>query len=368
MDRTTVVVAACAGAAVCAGVYVLWGPENFFRPKVACSGLSNLGNTCFMNAVLQALAPLPGLREWLGSVAARHRGRLAAAMEQVLTVLSDGRAGVYAPVEVLQALRFHLWTLNSEQQDALELFHVLLTTVGEELDSCPSLLAGLLPLLQDEEGAANKTIALTRTGRVPGPEKQLVCPLQGLLSSELHCYHCLFSFPTKFETFDSLSLTLPRSPEGQCTLHSCLLDFVKSEVVTEVECPQCSKKAGHKIKRTFLKKLQLGRPPDLLCIHFNRTLWLSDGSLYKNDILVSFSVDFDASELLKRSSAQSQLTYKLCAVIEHCGSPHSGHYITYRRASGNRRRWVYTSDTTVYAVSIHTVLKSQAYMLFYQRR
>ena len=57
-------------------------------------------------------------------------------------------------------------------------------------------------------------------------------------------------------------------------------------------------------------------------------------------------------------------TYKLYAVIEHLGGPHSGHYCTYRR-HGNH--WIYTSDTLVYPVSTKEVMKCQAYMLFYQR-
>ena len=33
MDQTTLMTVAALGVAVCAGIYVLWGPDNWFRKK-----------------------------------------------------------------------------------------------------------------------------------------------------------------------------------------------------------------------------------------------------------------------------------------------------------------------------------------------
>ncbi len=127
--------------------------------------------------------------------------------------------------------------------------------------------------------------------------------------------------------------------------------------------PQVAKK---KVKRKFWKRLQLGRPPDCLCIHFKRTTWGNDGQLHKNNTFVSFPISLNISQYLKshsRVKGGSSHTYTLYAVTEHLGGPFSGHYQTYRRVK--ERQWVCTSDTVVYGATAHEVTNCTAYMLFY---
>lgn len=128
------------------------------------------------------------------------------------------------------------------------------------------------------------------------------------------------------------------------------------------------KVAGVKKKRKFSKRLQIGRPPNCLCIHLNRTRWLPDGTMFKNNTHVTFPLSLDAGWLLRRPpSGIGRVKYKLVAAVEHMGGPFSGHYITYRRCGPTHRQWVYTSDTSVYASTTEDVLKCKAYMLFYCR-
>lgn len=151
-------------------------------------------------------------------------------------------------------------------------------------------------------------------------------------------------------------------------------------------------RAGRTMKRTHLKRLQLGRAPAALCIHMNRTVWLADGSLVKNNQHMRFPVQLDASALLKGASTTGRhsggggitgggggVMYVLCAVVEHEGGPNSGHYVTYRRCGGagigdgrgtggRGNWWVCASDTAVYSASLDEVLGAEAYMLFYSRK
>lgn len=63
-----ILVAAGLTAAVVVGAFVLLGPGG--APKVRkrrgqIAGLQNLGKTCFLNTLLQALAACPSFIEWL---------------------------------------------------------------------------------------------------------------------------------------------------------------------------------------------------------------------------------------------------------------------------------------------------------------
>ena len=54
------------------------------------------------------------------------------------------------------------------------------------------------------------------------------------------------------------------------------------------------------------------------------------------------------------------------AVLVHLGEVNSGHYVTYRWLPG--QQWLFTSDTDTRLVPQAEVLRSQAYMLLYQRQ
>lgn len=66
-----------------------------------------------------------------------------------------------------------------------------------------------------------------------------------------------------------------------------------------------------------MKQLQLGRAPECLCIHLKRTVWLSNGSLCKDNTKVSFPARLDISTVMKVQGRCVAYTHTQCRTGDH---------------------------------------------------
>lgn len=325
-------------------------------------GLRNLGNTCFVNAVIQALASLPIFVQWaLQSSEDGRFGRLFSSLTSILSALNSSEATeeCLETKEVLNALMSHGWVINFQQQDAHELFQVLMSTLEEELSESSG---GLFSSLRQESSPPSKF--LSKAGTVALPLR--MSPFRGLLTSQLTCTSCKHKFPVRIEPFESLSLPIYRSRVSflfdSSSLEMCLKNFTNSELVEDVVCDNCSKSGSS--RQRCVKSLSILRPPKCLCVHLQRVTWSADNYPTKTESFVRFPLELDISPYTRRSSSKSRL-YRLAAILVHLGEATSGHYITYRKLTS--RNWLYTSDTDTRTVPVEEVLASNAYMLIYER-
>lgn len=66
MESERILVAAGLTAAAVVGAFIFWGPStSSTNNRGRLAGLVNLGKTCFLNAILHALAACPHFVEWL---------------------------------------------------------------------------------------------------------------------------------------------------------------------------------------------------------------------------------------------------------------------------------------------------------------
>lgn len=347
-------------------------------------GLRNLGNTCYLNAVMQACR---SLRELVGDLQATAKllppCKDGALYKHTMGTLEQMGAagnttGPVSPTKVREqvGLAAPMFATN-QQQDAHEFFLEFVNQLHDEM------LAGRNHWLSRQEADAGA-----------GPQED-AAPLATQLhfdsevQKRLVCVQCQ-SEREVVERFRDFSLDFYKPPEDgsdRCSLTGMLRTYFDRELL-EVKCEKCGAVAAHMEKH-------LTAPPRVLVLHLKRfTPNLEKQRYDKQHQHVDIPSTLDLNAVLGSSAAVGPgfspprlparplaaeadapaapetpvLQYNLRAVVAHDGgSPHSGHYTCY--AHGEDGTWRLYDDSIVRDIpagqELHRTLGRLSYIVFY---
>ncbi|MBA0819644.1 hypothetical protein Gohar_021196 [Gossypium harknessii] len=343
-------------------------------------GLNNLGSTCFMNSVLQALLHAPPLRNYFlndrhNSVQCRKRSGeklcLLCDIDAISSAMFSGDRTPYTPAHFLYSWWQHSSNLASyEEQDAHEFFISVL------------------------DGIHEKESKIRNSGKDDG-DCQCIAhrAFSGLLRSDVTCISCGFT-STTYDPCVDISLNMdtsnlsssnankpikPDEKTSASTLSGCLNLFTRAERLgsdQKLHCQNCQE------LRDSSKQLSIRRLPLVLCLHIKRvehSLVRKISRKINQYMLFPFSLDMTPylSSSIVRSkfgnrrftfeydNSNSSAAYEIFAVIAHSGMLESGHYVTYLRL---KNQWYKCDDAWISEVDEGIVRASQCYMLFYVQK
>ncbi|XP_048144373.1 ubiquitin carboxyl-terminal hydrolase 21 [Corvus hawaiiensis] len=339
-------------------------------------GLRNLGNTCFMNAVLQCLSSTKPLRDYcLRRDFQQEQPPGPRAPQELTEAFADVIAALWHPdsSEAVNPGRFKAVFqkyvpsfTGYSQQDAQEFLKFFMDRLHVEINRkgrrTPSILSDTRrpPALEDPETLSDDERANQMWKRyLEREDSKIVDLFVGQLKSCLKCQACGYR-STTFEVFCDLSLPIPKKSfaGGKVSLHDCFSLFTKEEELDSENAPVCDK-CRQRTRST--KKLTIQRFPRILVLHLNR-FSTTRYSIKKCSVFV----DFPLQQLNLREFASEKAgspVYSLYALCNHSGSVHYGHYTAFCRDPAG---WRVYNDSRVSPISENQVPSSEGYVLFYE--
>ena len=313
-------------------------------------GLGNWDNSCYQNSVIQGMASLPSLREYLCEATSAYRSldvdTTNGALYDMLTKLND-------PTNHGQSfwIRGKLKSMSTfQQQDAQEYYSKILDAMDRELQqevkkrrpsdawaAAAKVAAQALDETPNELERSHGSV--NAEGEVEDPEVQPRLssnPLDGLLAQRVGCIKCGYVEGLQLIPFNCITVSLGRG--NTYDIRECLDDYTSLEHIEGVECAKCTllkNKAalehladrgpvyGERLKevedalenddfddKTLVKKFKIlkknwmqstksrqaviARAPKALVLHVNRSIFDEmSGAMYKNSANVSYPRTLD---------------------------------------------------------------------------
>ncbi|XP_060461004.2 ubiquitin carboxyl-terminal hydrolase 2 isoform X2 [Panthera onca] len=331
------------------------------------AGLRNLGNTCFMNSILQCLSNTRELRDYclqrlyvrdLSHGSSVHTALMEEFAKLIQTIWTSSPNDVVSPSEFkTQIQRYAPRFVGYNQQDAQEFLRFLLDGLHNEVNRVTvrpkSNPENLDHLPDDEKGRQMWRKYLERE------DSRIGDLFVGQLKSSLTCTDCGYC-STVFDPFWDLSLPIAKRGYPEVTLMDCMRLFTKEDVLDGDEKPTCCR---CRARKRCIKKFSIQRFPKILVLHLKR---FSESRIRTSKLttFVNFPLrDLDLREFASENT--NHAVYNLYAVSNHSGTTMGGHYTAYCR-SPVTGEWHTFNDSSVTPMSSSQVRTSDAYLLFYE--
>uniref|UniRef100_A0A3Q2NT57 Ubiquitin carboxyl-terminal hydrolase n=1 Tax=Fundulus heteroclitus TaxID=8078 RepID=A0A3Q2NT57_FUNHE len=403
------------------------------RPTVTpgVTGLRNLGNTCYMNSILQVLSHLHVFREcFLRLDLTQALELLASAVHGQLTVKttsqfplsqrkgpqsssgsSTGLSGgasrgrsmeLIQPKEpsskhislchelhtLFQVMWSGKWALVSPFAMLHSVWQLIPAFRGYAQQDAQEFLCELLDKVQQELESTG-----THTTAAGVPQKRLIKQVlsvvntifHGQLLSQVTCLACSHRSNT-VEPFWDLSLEFPEryhsnsresAAQVSCHLTEMLAKFTETEALEGniYACDQCNAARRRTFSKAVIlteaqKQLMVYKLPQVLRLHLKRFRWSGRNHREKIGVHVSFDQLLNMEPYCCRESSPKgvHFLYELSAVVMHHGKGFgSGHYTAYCYNTEGGF-WVHCNDSKLNVCSADEVCRAQAYILFYTQR
>ncbi|OMJ07624.1 Ubiquitin carboxyl-terminal hydrolase 42 [Smittium culicis] len=312
--------------------------------KIGC-GLNNLGNTCFLNSVLQCLTYTPCLAEFLlskshSSNCSSRTNCISCLLESHISLaLNSTNSSSISPKSIVGKLRLIAKNMRvGRQEDSHEFLRYLIEAMLENLPSNFPKKKNSSPIITNDIEIYKFITSNFITNM-----------FAGFLESKVTCLTCSNVSSTLEKSFD-LSLSILNSS----SLKKSISQFTAVETLVgnnQYKCEKC------RILSNATKQFCFKTLPNILTIQLARFNPINGAKINK-------FVQFDTT--LKLTSSTSEERFNLFAVLVHSGhSSRSGHYYCYVKNSNGC--WYEMNDSMVRQVSEASVLKQTAYLLFYEK-
>lgn len=311
-------------------------------------GLRNLGNSCYLNSVLQCLTYTPPLANFClanqhsslcdsAADAERKRDCPFCILEKRIARSLSVDLALDSPAKIVNCLRIFAEHLKcGRQEDAHEFLRYV-------IDACHNTCLRLKKLRRKgtEPFNGNNTVVKEIFG--------------GALQSQVECLSC-GALSNKVDDIMDISLEIMHSS----SLQESIQKFFQPEILdgnNKYRCDNCKKLVKAR------KQMSIHQAPNILVIQLKRFEGIFGGKI---DKVIAFEEVLVLSNVMSKASQDPQPVYNLFGTIVHSGfSPESGHYYAYiKDAMG---RWYCCNDSYVSLSTQEEVLSEKVYILFFSR-